>query len=37
MTIRTFEAFAGYGSQMMALKRLEKDYPEVHFEAVGIS
>ena len=37
MTIRTFEAFAGYGSQMMALKRLENDYPEVHFEAVGIS
>lgn len=37
MVIRTFEAFAGYGSQMMALKRLENDYPEVHFEAVGIS
>ena len=37
MTIRTFEAFAGYGSQLMALKRLEKDFPLVHFEAVGIS
>ena len=37
MVIKTFEAFAGYGSQLMALKRLERDYPEVHFEPVGIS
>ena len=37
MVIKTFEAFAGYGSQLMALKRLERDYPEVHFEPIGIS
>jgi DNA (cytosine-5)-methyltransferase 1 len=37
-TIRVFEAFAGYGSQAMALKRLEKEFPDkVHFEFVGIS
>jgi DNA (cytosine-5)-methyltransferase 1 len=37
-TIRVFEAFAGYGSQAMALKRLEAKYPdELHFEFVGIS
>jgi DNA-cytosine methyltransferase len=36
--IRVFEAFAGYGSQSMALKRLEKEFPDkVHFEFVGIS
>lgn len=36
--IRVFEAFAGYGSQMMALKRLERDFPGVvEFEGVGIS
>jgi DNA (cytosine-5)-methyltransferase 1 len=36
--IRVFEAFAGYGSQAMALKRLEKEFPDkVHFEFVGIS
>lgn len=37
MVIKTFEAFAGYGSQLMALKRLEHDYPEVQFEPIGIS
>lgn len=37
-TIRVFEAFAGYGSQAMALKRLQRDFPgEVGFEFVGIS
>ena len=36
-TIRVFEAFAGYGSQMMALKRLERDFPAISFESVGIS
>lgn len=37
-TIRVFEAFAGYGSQALALKRLEAAYPDkVHFEFVGIS
>lgn len=38
MTIRVFEAFAGYGSQAMACKRLQRDYPDkVGFEFVGIS
>lgn len=37
-TIRVFEAFAGYGSQALALERLEAAYPDkVHFEYVGIS
>ncbi len=37
-TIRVFEAFAGYGSQSMALKRLQRDFPgKVAFEFVGIS
>jgi DNA (cytosine-5)-methyltransferase 1 len=36
-TIRVFEAFAGYGSQALALKRLEKDFPQLHFDFVGIS
>lgn len=35
--IRVFEAFAGYGSQAMALKRLQSDYPQLNFEFVGIS
>lgn len=35
--IRVFEAFAGYGSQSMALRRLAEDYPRFSFEAVGIS
>lgn len=38
MKIRAFEAFAGYGSQAMALKRLQLDFPgKVEFEFVGIS
>ena len=32
-----FEAFSGYGSQSMALRRLAEDYPRFSFEAVGIS
>lgn len=37
-TIRVFESFAGYGSQAMALKRLQRDFPnKVKFEFVGIS
>lgn len=37
-TIRVFEAFAGYGSQSMALKRLQRDFPgKVEFEFIGIS
>lgn len=36
--IRVFEAFAGYGSTAMAMKRLQQDFPEsVEFEFVGIS
>ncbi len=35
--IRVFEAFAGYGSQRMALARLKRDYPDFDFEVVGIS
>lgn len=35
--LRVFEAFAGYGSQSMALQRLHEDYPEFAFEVVGIS
>lgn len=35
--VRVFEAFAGYGSQSMALRRLAEDYPRFSFEVVGIS
>lgn len=37
MNVRVFEAFAGYGSQSMALRRLAEDYPRFSFEIVGIS
>lgn len=37
MKIRVFEAFAGYGSQAMALNRLQKDFPNFEYEVVGIS
>lgn len=37
MKIRVFEAFAGYGSQAMALERLKKDFPEFDYKVVGIS
>lgn len=38
MKMRVFEAFAGYGSQAMALKRLQRDFPDkVAFDFVGIS
>lgn len=37
MRIRVFEAFAGYGSQMMALRRLSKHSPNLQFELVGWS
>ena len=36
-TIRVFEAFAGYGSQSIALKRLNADRPSFQYEVVGIS
>lgn len=37
MKIRVFEAFAGYGSQSLALKRLKRHFPEFDYEVVGIS
>ena len=37
MKIKVFEAFAGYGSQMMALRRLSKHSPNLEFELVGWS
>lgn len=38
MKIKVFEAFAGYGSQMMALRRLSKHIPpNLEFELVGWS
>lgn len=37
MHIKVFEAFAGYGSQSIALHLLSEDYPEFTFEVVGIS
>ena len=36
-TIRVFEAFAGYGSQSIALQRLSADRPCFQYEVVGIS
>lgn len=35
--LRVFEAFGGYGSQSLALKRLKRDYPEFDFKVVGYS
>lgn len=37
-TIRLFEAFAGYGSQLMAMRRLEQAFPDkIKVEPIGIS
>ena len=35
--IKVFEAFAGYGSQSLALERLKRHSPEFDYEVVGIS
>lgn len=35
--LRIFEAFAGYGSQSLALERLHRNYPEFCYEIVGYS
>ena len=35
--LRVFEAFAGYGSQALALEKLHEVYPDFCFTAVGIS
>lgn len=37
MKLRVFEAFAGYGSQAMALDRLKKNFPTFDYEVIGIS
>lgn len=37
MKIRVFEAFAGYGSQSLALERLRRNYPQFDYEVVGYS
>lgn len=37
MKLKVFEAFAGYGSQRLALRRLHDDFPSFDFEIVGIS
>lgn len=37
MKIRVFEAFAGYGSQAMALHRIRENFPQFDYEVVGIS
>lgn len=37
MKIRVFEAFAGYGSQSLALERLKRRFPKFDYEVVGIS
>ncbi len=35
--LRVFEAFAGYGSQSLALKYLQEQHPDFAFKVVGIS
>ncbi len=35
--LRVFEAFGGYGSQSLALKRLKSDYPNFAYKVVGYS
>lgn len=35
--LRIFEAFAGYGSQSIALKLLAENFPGFEFEVVGFS
>jgi DNA (cytosine-5)-methyltransferase 1 len=37
MKIRVFEAFAGYGSQSIALEQLKTNHSEFDYEVVGIS
>lgn len=37
MRVRVFEAFAGYGSQSLALERLKRDFPDFDYEIVGIA
>lgn len=37
MKLKVFEAFAGYGSQSIALELLSKNFPGFQFEVVGFS
>ena len=37
MKIRVFEAFAGYGSQSIALELLAQTFPNFKYEVVGFS
>lgn len=37
MKVRVFEAFAGYGSQSLALERLKEHFSDFDYEIVGIS
>lgn len=37
MKIRVFEAFAGYGSQSLALERLKNDFETFDYDIVGFS
>ena len=37
MKLRVYEAFAGYGSQRLALERLKRQYPDFDYEVVMIS
>lgn len=37
MIIRVFEAFAGYGSQSIALGLISENFPDFQFQTVGIS
>ena len=37
MKIRVFEAFAGYGSQSIALQQLKEEFPGFDYEVVGLS
>lgn len=37
MKLKVFEAFAGYGSQSMALERLKQNCPEFDYEVVGFA
>lgn len=37
MKLRVFEAFAGYGSQSIALELLSQAFPDFQFEVVGFS
>ena len=37
MKIKVFEAFAGYGSQSIALQQLKEEVPGFDYEVIGFS